>query len=174
MAVTYDSIATNTLGSAASSVSITSIPNSYTDLKAVFVYRSSGNAGTNNIPVLSINGVTTGWSIVYNTGGATAPNGGSLTGKSGLWTTGGAYTANSTNWFFVEFNIMDYASTRMKTVDSRLCCAQTGGANQEVTIAAGYAPTSTSAITTITVSDPIFGNNYAANSTLSLFGIARA
>lgn len=176
MAVTFDSIATTTLGSAASSLVISSIPGTYTDLKAYFVWKSAGNAGTNNIPTLRLNGNTTAnYNAYYISSGATTRTGGTLPTKTSYWTTGGSATANSTNWFFVEFEIMDYASaTNLKTIDSRLGMAQTGGANQESTVTGGNLTTLTAAVTSITVSDPIFGNNFAAGTTLSLFGIARA
>jgi hypothetical protein len=175
MAVTFDSIASVTLGTAASSISISSIPSSYTDLKAYFVFRSSGNASTNNIPVLRLNSVSTSnYNATYMSSGATTRNGGTNNDKDGLWVGGGAYTANSTNWFFAELNIMDYASTRFKLIDARFSGAQTGGANQEATILNGLNKTLTSAVNTISISDAIFGNTYAAGTTLSLFGILRA
>jgi hypothetical protein len=43
MAKTYEPIATNTLGSAASSIVFSSIPNTYTDLRIVFVGTSASN-----------------------------------------------------------------------------------------------------------------------------------
>jgi hypothetical protein len=176
MAVTYDSIATRTLTTASTTLSITSIPSSYTDLKAFFVWKSAGNASTNNIPVLTFNNNSTAnYNSYYMSSGATSPTGGTLTGKNGYWTTGGSATANSTNWFCVEFDIMDYAtSARLKLINSRLGMAQTGGANQEATVTTGQISNLLATITEIRIEDPIFGNNYAAGSTLSLFGIARA
>lgn len=175
MAVTFDSIASVTLGSSASSISISSIPGSYTDLKAYFVFKSTGNASTNNIPVLRLNGVSTAnYNTTYMSSGAASRTGGTNNDKNGLWTGAGSYTANSTNWFFAEYNIMDYASARLKLIDARFSGAQTGGANQESTVLNGLNKTLTAAVTSISISDAIFGNNYAAGTTLSLFGIARA
>lgn len=176
MAVTYDSIATTTLGSAASTITISSIPASYTDLKAYLVYKSSGNASTNNIPVLRLNGDSSAnYNAYYISSGAASATGGTNTGKSGFWAGAGSYTANSTNWFFIEFNIMDYASTtRLKLIDANVSGAQTGGANQESTVVTGSITNLTAAVNSISISDAIFGNNYAAGTTLSLFGILRA
>ena len=45
MPITYDNIATTTLGSAAASIDFTSIPATYTDLRLVFVNQGTGTAG---------------------------------------------------------------------------------------------------------------------------------
>ena len=161
---TYEPIATQTLGSAAASVTFSSISGSYTDL--VLVISGSGTIG--NDVRLQFNGDTgsnysyttlsgTGSSAVTNR--ATGEDSFPLTYYGGISTTLGA--TNQIGY------IMNYSnSTTYKTVLTRANNASSG----VTTNVAMWR--STAAITTVLVYPPT--TNFGTGSTLTLYGIAAA
>jgi hypothetical protein len=112
MTATYDSIATTTLGSAANTITFSSIPSTYTDLRVVLV----GQATSSFIPVVRFNSDSgTNYSITQIQGNGTAASSTRLSNRSFI------YANATTNWSatipnFTTFDIFSYASSTNKTV----------------------------------------------------------
>ena len=158
---TYRALATTTLGSAASSVTFSSIPATYRDLVLVFQGTVTGSQGNN---FLYFNGDTTGsnysWIRMLGTGSSTAsdtaPNDGSKPSVSDVAPT----TINQ-----VIIQIMDYSATdKHKTRLSR--------SDQSTSTVIAYASrwANTNAVTSIEYSAGS-GTNWSSGSTFSLYGI---
>ena len=162
---TYEPIATSTLGSAASSVTFSSISGSYTDLVLV----------GNGLVTVSNSGVTitfnnTGGGTYSNTrligDGSTAAGQRSTNQDSGILNYNGNWTtANNDSNFIVHIN--SYSSTfNYKTYLSRANRYDSG-----TDLIMGLWR-STSAITTITLAPSV--NQFAAGATFTLYGITAA
>lgn len=165
MATTYEPIATNTLGSAASSVTFSSIPNTYTDL--VLITSAKNNTGAQYRLQLRFNGDTaTNYSVTKLTG-----DGSNATSSRAANATYGAIliaTIGSTNFDNAITNIMNYANaTTYKTVLSR-----GNETAAEVNAEVGLWR-STAAITSIAL-DLETGINFVTGSTFTLYGIKAA
>ena len=167
MAKTYESIATQTLGTAVPSITFTGIPQGYTDLVVVFSGNSTQTGSGVNSLRLRVNGNPT---VIY-----------SDTGLEGNGTSASSYRSTG-NDFMVVGNIsqasgpvgnvitqlMNYSNTTtFKTVLSRSNNSQT------VTSAIVGLFRSTSAITSIEFYRD-GTNNIAVDSTFSLYGIKAA
>lgn len=115
MAATYTPIASITLGAATSSVTFSSIPQTYTDLIVIFNGRTDGDENTN----LQFNSDTTNnYSVtaLYGNGSTVTSNRQSNTGSIGL----GGISSGSDEQGTVIVQIMNYANTTTnKTVISR-------------------------------------------------------
>jgi hypothetical protein len=162
MPATYEPIATNTLGSAASTVTFSSISGSYTDLVLV----TAGTGTTNGVGMLTFNGDN--------------PNSGSSYSNTSLYGDGGTagsyrrtsqarindslfYTTQCNN----IFQIMNYANTTTnKTV---LLRGNYPGGELNATVGLWR---STSAITSLTLTHS--GTTFTAGSTFTLYGIKAA
>lgn len=166
--VTYTPIASTTLGSATSSITLSSISGSYTDLVLVFGYK----ANTTNYPTikLTFNGSTSGYSgeQLYGTGSA---SGGSNRNTNAAFISiaravGQPATVGNTATIII--NIMDYSNSNIyKTVLARANSADTG---TEFDIGLWQ---SNSAITQIDLNSAT-SNDFAVGSTVTLYGIAAA
>jgi hypothetical protein len=169
---TYESIATQTLGSDSASVTFSSIPSTYTDLVIVlsaravntgtdfanYSYRFNGDTGTNySITVLSGDGSATD---SYRNSNATQVNAG--------------YLSVSANTFSAHIvNIQNYANTNtFKTSLSRNNLGRIDASRTATVNAAVGLWRSTSAINSITFNASNGG--FLAGSTFSLYGIASA
>lgn len=166
MAITYTPIATQTLGSAATSVTFSSIPSTYTDLVLVANVQNAG-AG-NPSSSLQFNGDTaTNYSLTILYGNGTSAISTRATSSSMIYMN---YTALPTaNSYAVQIaNIMNYANTTTyKTAITRSGAA--GGGTETV---AGLWR-STSAINSIKVLTDT-AVNYAIGSSFTLYGIKAA
>lgn len=160
MAVTYDSIATTTLGSN-TTVTFSSIPQTYTDL--ILVTDTTGT--TNGAMDVRINGDS---SAVY-----------SRTGLYGDGTTAGSYRNTGLTYGLISAgtsgrsisitHFMNYSnSTTYKSFLTR------GGSAATDTGAAVYLWRSTSAITSLVLTGDPIGSNIGAGSVLTLYGIKSA
>jgi len=159
---TYIPLATTTLASSASSVTFSSIDQSYGDLVLVFDGQTTGVV----IPRIRFNGATTNYTVVSMQGSGSSTNSNTFT-SSGILL-GGQMTSDGTGAIRIAY-IMDYSATdKHKTVLVR--ANQIGGSNPGVEADAGrYA--STSAITSLAVVDVT--SSFEAGSTFSLYGIAK-
>ena len=154
---TYTPLATVTLGTAAASVTFSSIPATYRDLRIVIAGTTSGGVNTG----LRFNGDTgnnyTGL-LMYGTGSSAASGtygAGSFAYFGALWTTVGNTTVD----------IMDSSATdKHKTLISRYSTS----ANEVGAMAARWA--STSAITSVTVLTASAAT-YSTGTTFSLYGV---
>ena len=151
-------IATTTLGSATNTVTFSSIPSTYTDIRAVIV--SSNAAGSNTIRLRFNSDTGTNYSnTVLEGDGSTAYSGGSTNGT--LIPAGEDHTTPS----LVTVDIFSYAGSTYKTC---LCTESmdrngVGTVNRRVGLWR-----STSAINTITFSQ---ADNWNVGSTFTLYGI---
>lgn len=161
---TYTPIATQTLSSAAASITFSSISGSYTDL--VLVAQASNDSGAANLR-LQFNGDTaTNYSSTRMFGdGTTAYSDVTINAVSMAV---GIIGSNGTDFGVFTLQIENYSnSTTYKTLVSRAGYA-TGG---YVTITAGCWR-STAAITSVLLNSS--GANFRVGSTFTLYGIAAA
>jgi len=157
---TYESIATQTLGSATASVTFSSIPGTYTDLRIIYATTASADAG-NYIRYNSDSGSNYSRTNLYGNGSsAGSDRQTSQTGIYGPFTMSSAITSNT-------IDIMNYSNaTTFKT-----CLVRAGAANNSTLATVGLWR-STAAITSVVITCD--GANFASGSTFSLYGIKAA
>jgi len=160
---TYESIATQTLGSAAASVTFSSISGSYTDL--VFIGQIKGTAAT--FLNLQFNGDTaSNYSRVVLAGNGTVAASELRSTRTAINTD--YFQTIQTNFNYITtINIMNYSnSTTYKTV---LCRPDNAANGTGATVGLWR---STSAITSVTLLAD--GNSFDIGTTFSLYGIKAA
>jgi hypothetical protein len=168
MPSTYEPIATTTLGSAASSVTFSSISGSYTDLVIVCaVFNSADGAGTE----FQFNSDTgTNYSNTFLEGSGTTATSSRESNQASIqmsFNVGG----NSTNPCITTANIQNYSNTTTnKTLIGRWNSAS--GGTYPGTAAAVGLWRSTSAITTVLIRTG--SGNFNTGSTFTLYGIKAA
>ena len=160
---TYTPIATQTLGSAVSSVTFTSIPNTYTDLVLIMNIVGASPADT----ALQFNSDTgTNYSRTQLIGNGSTAGSQRSSNENGLYlNNGGAFGSGN-----IIANIQNYSNaTTYKTVISRM--------NQNTTTVLTGATAglwrSTSVITTVSINS-LSSATYGTGSTFTLYGIASA
>jgi len=163
---TYVALATNTLGSAAASVTFSSISGAYTDL--VLVIQTGADSSAVAELQVQVNGDTgSNYSRTRLTGSGSAAASSRASSVAFMRFTGIAYLPNGNLDCNVLVNFMNYANTTTyKTVLSRL---NHPAAEVNATVNLW---SSTSAITSILIYPST--NNFKAGSTFQLFGIAAA
>ena len=165
----YFSIATVTLGSAAATISFTSIPSTYTHLQVRGIGRASNATTDENLVIQFNSDTTTNYSLhnVYGTGAATGVNAStSFTASYFARVSGASSTAGI--YGVAAADIFDYASVdKYKTILSSSGHDQNGSGY--VTLMSGNWR-STSAVTTLTIKNDS-GSNIAAGSTFALYGV---
>jgi hypothetical protein len=155
---TYIAIFSETLASAQASVTINSIPQTYTDLVLVIQGKMSVDGGT----TLYLNGDTTNNNYTYQT---LLGDGSTAAGGSG----GGAFAVYLDNVIFgsVVCNIMNYANaSTYKTTLSRVNTSS-------YVFARAVTWASTAAVTSLLISNNN-SNTYLAGTTFNLYGIKAA
>jgi hypothetical protein len=161
MPVTYDSIATQTLGSAAASVTFSSIPSTFTDL--VIVVNATMSASENSLG-LRLNGDTTSnysSTAIYGDGVSAA----SLRqiNDTKMYLGRATSVRNSASLIYVQ----NYNNTTTnKTVLSR-------GNSSAIIMATVSLWRQTAAVTSITISD-YASSNFLTGATFTLYGIKAA
>lgn len=165
MAVTYDKIATNTLGSAASSVTFSSIPATYTDL--VLVINAKGSASS--YPTIRLNGDTgSNYSDTELNGNGTAAASGRNSNTSVMYFTRSAVWTTSDFSFNAIANFQNYSNaTTYKTVLSR---ANAAGSSVDAVVSLWRA--TPAAINQIVVSAT--SGTMEIGSTFTIYGIKAA
>jgi len=163
---TYTPIATNTLGSAASTVTFSSIAGTYTDLVLISNTKfTTPSIPTGNALWLQFNGDTaTNYSDTYMYGDGTS----AASGRVGSTTTFFVGNSDGTNFNITKTNIFNYANTTTyKTALSR--------SDTPAAYAVSYVSLwrSTAAITSILIGNST-GSTFTAGSTFTLYGIASA
>jgi hypothetical protein len=166
MPSTYEPIATTTLGSAASSVTFSSISGTYTDL---ILIANTIIASVSGFPECSLrfnSDTGTNYSNTYLLGtGSSAVSG---RGASYTYADCGYLAANSSNPNTRIINIMNYSNTTTnKTIISR-----GSSVNGAQVIAYANLWRNTSAINSITIFTQ--SDNYTAGSTFTLYGVKSA
>ena len=164
MAITYEPIATTTLGSAAASVTFSSISGSYTDLVLVIWGRTSTGGGDVICQFNSDTGSNYSWTRLSGDGSSAASSRSS--NSTNIRLTVAAYP-DSTNATLVLASINNYSnSTTYKTVLTR--ANQTGQAAEAIV----GLWRNTNAITSIVVTST--PNNFNSGATFTLYGIKAA
>lgn len=165
MALTYDSIASTTLGSAQATVTFSSIPSTYTDLILIITAKDGRSATYGGANVTFNSDTGTNYSITNLYGDGTTAGSSRTTSASSINLLIAGATASN---FGITINhIMNYSnSTTNKTLISR------GNTVESFTNARVGLWRSTAAITRIDCTAEI--GNFASNSTFTLFGIKSA
>jgi hypothetical protein len=165
MATTYEKIATTTLGSTSATITLSSIPATYTDLRIVLVAKGTAYLE----PYFYFNGDTaSNYSKTQLYGeGTNALSIRATSANNIFWHYYG--TPGSTNPGFYDINVMSYAGSTFKTAIGT-ANEDDNGSGSVSAIVGLYR--STSAITSIT-----FGtnaNSYAAGTIVTIYGILKA
>lgn len=161
MPITYDSIASTTLGTATNAVSFTSIPSTYTDLVLVGV--AVHTTGGTNTTLRFNNDSTFIYSSTFVYGDGSTASSGRQTNNNNIPADYSASTTNPSNFIL---SIQNYANTTTnKTIVGR---SNEAGTNALAIVGLWR---STSAINRI---DLGITGNFAAGATFSLYGIKAA
>ena len=161
---TYVAIAEQTLGSAAASVTFSSIPGTYTDLVLIANTGDTTNAGI----YMQFNGDTaTNYSYTRLTGDGSTATSQRSSNTAKTLVMGASIAIPSTVTGMFTLNIMNYSNTTTyKTTIGNESIASGGF------VAKAFLWRSTAAISSILLADD--GGNLLAGSTFSLYGIAAA
>lgn len=162
MPQTYTPIATNTLGTAVSTVTFSSIPSTYTDLILVF----DGTAASATYSGIRFNGDTgNNYSYTYLAGnGSTAVSSRSTNAPEMYTSTGNTVTTSQNNTIV---HIQNYSNT----TTFKTALIRNNSSSVETTAAVGLWR-NTAAITSITFKTPSV--NFTVGSTFTLYGILKA
>jgi hypothetical protein len=164
MPTTYEKIATTTLGSASSSISLGSIPATYTDLRLVFVGGGASGAQFR----LRLNADTgTNYSSTIISADGTSTNSTRYTSVDGIKS---GYDIGTTIPSLISFDIFSYAGSTNKTVLLTYSNDQNGSGQTQATVGLWR---NTAAITSVGL-DLIGGVNFNTGSSLTIYGILKA
>lgn len=169
MALTYEAIATTTLGSSSATISFTSIPSTYTDLRLIVAISSATVNGTELW--IRFNGVTgNSYSWTYlSSDGATATTNGSA--PDSVINLARAATVSNSIPSFADINIFNYPNTAaFKTVLSAYSGDRNGSGGVERNVGQF---SSTSAITSLELSLR-YSASFNAGTSATLYGIKAA
>ena len=166
---TYTPIATNTLGSDTATVTFSSIPSTYTDLRIVVSSRCTGAQNSSGIDALayynSDQAANYSQTQIYGNGTTAGSN-----RNTGVTYSYVGITSNSSNndWPTFSFDIMNYSNTSI--YKSTLASSNSANASTSRRVTLWR---STSAITSITLYCEL-SLSFKAGSTFTLYGIAAA
>jgi hypothetical protein len=175
MPITHAAISTTTVTSAVATVTLSNIPQTYTDLLLLVSARNtnSGNvnylsASPNNSPG-TISTYYLFWN--YNTGGALNASNTNDPGLPFGFTPQDSIAAN--NFGLISFYFPNYTSSSEKavSVESVMSTTASKAVNNLYMGFLGFQCSTTSAITSLTC--PAFSGNHAVNTTFSLYGIKK-
>jgi hypothetical protein len=163
---TYTLIESQVLGSAAASVTFSSIPATYTDLKIVMSARTDSIGQVADNLELTLNGSTASFSskIIYGNGSVAAS---STADRNAGLTTGAGATANT--YGSAEVYFPNYASNNYKSYSQD--SVNENNATTAYTYLVAGLWSNTAAITTITLT-PGSASNIVADSSFNLYGIS--
>jgi hypothetical protein len=172
MPVTYEPIATTTLSSAAASITLSSIPATYTDLRLVMVARCDLAGNTVSITGLRFNGDSSAnYSHTWINGdGGTADSLSVTNSESPRVGRIPAATATSDVFGLITVDVFSYLTAVYKTFLSTTSSDLNGSGNVIRNVALWR---STSAITSLTIIDRNSAN-FVAGTTATLYGIKNA
>jgi hypothetical protein len=166
MPATYEPIATSTLGSAANSITFSSIPGTYTDLRIVF---NVSGLSTGNDPAIRVNGNTAGYSGTWLRGSGSAGSSSRFTATSSIFLSpwSGGLTSNPS---LFTIDIFSYTTSVNKTflVSSSMDNNGSGSIGYVVGLR-----TTTNAITSVTLILSPSGN-FNSGTIATLYGIKAA
>lgn len=173
MPITYESIATTTLSSAATTYTFSSIPATYTDLKLILSLRSTG-AYSGNTGLFYFNGNNTGsnYNETWLKGNGTAASASRSMSNPYFSNTLDCPAASSTagQYSLVIIDILGYRGSTYKTVLSQTSNEKNGSGT---TLSAIHLWNNTAAITSVSIGMGA-GEQLAIGTTATLYGILRA
>lgn len=170
MAATYELIASTTLGSAAGTVSLSSIPATYDDICVIASVRDTWTGGQYNAILVRPNGATTNLSCraLYGTGSSAA----SLTNASNIYAWSNSSGATADTFASIEFYFPNYAGAANKSV-SISGVTENNSATSNLLYATAGLWASTTAISSVDfVSDS--SRTFATGSSFYLYGVTHA
>ena len=164
MTATYEKIATNTLGSATSSVTFSSISSAYTDL--VLIVSANGSVNPNYASIQYNGDTSNKYSQTYLAGNGTTAVSARTSSARDIISLGYTRVPTAANTFSTYIaNIQNYANTT--TYKTTLIRAEETSVNYVTSTVGLYQ--STSAITSIKVL--VDTGNFSTGSTFTLYGI---
>jgi hypothetical protein len=166
MPTTYEPIQSYTLGSAATSITFSSIAASWTDLRITL----TGILVSANQPFLQFNGVTSGYSSTVVEGNGSAASSYRDTGSSRHYLGDVFANSSATLPSFYTVDVFSYAGSTFKT--SLLTASMDYNGSGLVVRQVGLFP-STSAITSILLGSGATAN-FSTGTTATLYGIKNA
>ena len=167
MPATYEPIATTTLGSAAATISFTSITSAYTDLVIVVSnIKSSGSAASFTMQFNS--DTASNYSMTRLAGDGSSPTSSRGTSQTQIGLTNGNNLSTTVPGMFI-INVFSYAGSTNKTVLSQFSREDPGAGQLNVTVGLYRSTTAISSIQFATNSP-----NIAADTTVTLYGILKA
>jgi hypothetical protein len=165
MPITYDNIATQTLSSAVKSITFSSIPATYTDLKVVFVGTIQSSS---DYVEITFNGNTSGYSWCRLSGDGASATSSRVTSNT-KWVPNFPLAGSTTIPMLITTDIFSYAGSTFKT-GLMETSADTNGSG--LTIRSVGLWQNTAAITSIKLE--VQTNNFNAGCTATLYGINNA
>ena len=169
MATTYTLIASNTLGSAAATVTFSSIPSTYTDLIVRIGARTDRASTLDYISVRFNNDSATNYSITWLEGdGSTPASSRASTISSFYQLPADAASATGNTFSECEIYIPNYTVSANKQVNL-IGSQENNNANNRTAAIAGLWR-NTNAINSIAFTS-FYGNNFVTNSSFYLYGI---
>ena len=166
MASTYEPIATTTLGSAASSITFSSIPSTFTDLRLVLTATTAGSGAIYG----QFNGDTgSNYSSTSLEGRGSTANSQQISNRTKFELEGYWFASTSTTPFMQTLDIFSYAGSTYKTVLTTASNDMNGSGEVLRTVALWR---STSAINSITITAG--SPNFNSGTTATLYGIKAA
>jgi hypothetical protein len=170
MAITYEPIATTTLGTAASSIAFSSIPSTYTDLRLVAVLSNNGPGGDSLY--ITCNGDAIGATSLYSEtrlrgDGATASS--AQSSSASIWGNSAISLPATSNKLFATLDVFNYGNSNFKTAFGAYSDDRNGSGS---VFRYAHLRNSTSAINAIT----LYCGSYSfdVGSTATLYGIKNA
>jgi hypothetical protein len=166
MPATYEPIATQTLGSAAATITFSSIPSTYTDL--VLISNTKNASGLDGGLTLKFNTDTATSSTNYSSTFLYGDSSSAATGRHTNYPHTIAGRSNASEWGNGITHIINYTNTTTnKAVISR------GNSNAYTFLITGLWRATPQAITTITIGNEA-AVNFVVGSTFTLYGIKAA
>lgn len=164
--MTYTPIATTTLGSAASSITFSSIPSTYTDLRVVFVGQTQTSAQTVYTQFNSDTATNYSNTVISGNGSTAASY--RNTSNNNIEGAKRALIPISPNWGLYTFDIFSYAGSTYKTCLITANGDANGSGRVDYNVGLWR---STSAITSVKLFNT---NNWATGTTATLYGLKSA
>jgi len=173
MANTFTLIASSTVSTPSYSVTFSSIPQTFTDLKLVFSTRSDYGSGGQEVEI-ALNSITTGYtSTLLYTNNSSSVGSAQSSNPFFTWSGGMAASGATSNTFGnSEIYIPNYTGSTAKSASTD-SVTENNGTGVFLNFAA-HVSTNTAAVTSITLYAWQSFINFAANSTFYLYGVKNA
>jgi hypothetical protein len=165
MPITYEPIATTTLSSTSSSITFSSIPSTYTDLRLIFTGNFSSNSDDYKLRINSDSG--TNYSSLWLRGDGTSASQDRTTATSFINLSRG--DGMNTSIENQTMDIFSYTGSTFKSMILRRSSDRNGSGTTEVNAGMWM---STSAVTSINIFTDVY--TFAIGTTATLYGILKA